>query len=54
VHIAIGSTVAIAASILPLQWAPMTGFLYFLIGPAMFTLGAVLLPAPKRTPKPSL
>jgi uncharacterized membrane protein len=53
VHIVIGSTVAVAASVLPLAWAPMSGFLFFLIGPVMFALGAVLLPAPKRAPKPS-
>ncbi len=54
VHIVIGALVALSASVLPLAWAPMSGFIYFLIGPLMFALGAVLLPSPKRTPTPSM
>jgi hypothetical protein len=51
VHIAVGSAVAFAAALLPLQWGPMAGFLYFLIGPLMFTVGSLLLPSSKRASK---
>lgn len=51
VHIAVGVTVAVSAAVLPLQWAPMSGFIYFLIGPLMFIAGAVLLAEPKRKPR---
>ena len=54
VHIVIGLTVAISASLLPLRWAPLSGFFFFLIGPLMFALGALMLSSPKRAPTPSL
>lgn len=53
-HIVIGSAVALAASVLPLQWSPLAGFLYFFIGPGVFVLGATMLPDPKPAPNPSM
>lgn len=50
VHVLIGVLVALLAAILPEQWAPLSGFFYFLIGPAMFAVGAILLAEPKRKP----
>lgn len=54
VHVVIGVSVAILASLLPLRWAPMAGFLYFFIGPVVFFLGVIFLPENKRKPTPSM
>jgi uncharacterized membrane protein len=54
VHVFVGVAVAVSASLLPLQWASFSGFIYGLIGPLIFALGAMLVPSPKRAPKPSL
>lgn len=49
VHVTIGGAVAIAAILLPLQIAPLSGFLFCLIGPIMFALsGLAEPPKPKR------
>ncbi len=53
-HMLVGVSVAIAASVLPLQWAPLAGFGYFLIGPGAFLLGVIMLPEPKQAPKASM
>lgn len=54
VHVIVGAAVAIAASLLPVLWAPMSGFLFFLIGPAVFVVGLVYLSEPKRKPTASM
>jgi uncharacterized membrane protein len=54
VHVTVGVAVATAAWLLPLLWAPMSGFLFFLIGPAVFILGAILLREPKGAPTPTM
>lgn len=54
VHVFVGALVVAAAAILPLQWAPFSGFLYFFIGPLMVLAGVVLAPAPKPGPRPGL
>lgn len=57
VHVSIGVLVAISASVLPLFWAPFSGFLYCLIGPLIFATGVVFAPNVKHAPtapKPSV
>lgn len=54
VHVSVGAAVVVAASALPLIWAPLAGFLYFLIGPLMFIAGAVVAPPPKPAPRPGM
>ncbi|MGE0739733.1 MAG: TMEM175 family protein [Hyphomonadaceae bacterium] len=54
VHVCVGGAVVLAAALLPLAWAPLAGFIYFLIGPLMFTAGVVLAPTPKAQPRPSM
>lgn len=54
VHVLIGTSVVLAAWIIPLPWSPFAGFLYCLIGPLIFIAGAITVPAPKAQPKPGL
>lgn len=48
VHVAVGLSVALLASILPVRWAPFSGFGFFVIGPMMFAMGSIFLSQPKR------
>jgi hypothetical protein len=53
VHVTVAASVAIAAAMLPVRWAPWAGFLYFFIGPALGLLGVIMLPStPKAAKKP--
>ncbi|MFN3464846.1 MAG: TMEM175 family protein [Terricaulis sp.] len=54
VHIFVGTATAIAAFALPAPWSTFSGFIYGLIGPLIFIGGAILVPTPKRAPRPGL
>jgi len=54
VHIAIGSTTAIAALTLPPPWSTLAGFIYGLIGPLIFIGSAIFVPARRRAPTPGM
>lgn len=54
VHVAIGVLVVIGVALIPRPWATFSGFLYCLIGPLIFIGGVVLVPEPKKSPKPGM
>jgi uncharacterized membrane protein len=54
VHIFVGTATAIAATTLPPPWSTFSGFIYGLIGPLIFLGGWILVPAPKKQPRPSM
>lgn len=54
VHVGVGAAVVFAALVLPLQFSPFAGFLYFFIGPLMFLVGVVVAPDPKPAPRPGM
>lgn len=54
VHILVGVSAALAALLIPPPWSPFAGFTYFFIGPLIFAGGAILVPSPKRQPRPGL
>jgi len=57
VHVSVGLAVAISAALAPIYYAPMAGFLYFLIGPLMFAISGLAAPPqvkPRRTPTPDV
>lgn len=47
IHVGVALTVVTAAASLPTPLAPMSGFLYCLIGPAIFLSGTLFLPSAK-------
>jgi hypothetical protein len=47
-----GLLVVLGVLLIPRPWATFSGFLYCLIGPLIFIGGAVLVPEPKKSPKP--
>jgi uncharacterized membrane protein len=54
VHVAVGLLVVLGVLLVPRPWATFSGFLYCLIGPLIFFGGAVLVPEPKKSPKPGI
>lgn len=54
VHVFVGTATAIAANTLPTPWSTFSGFIYSLIGPLIFIGGMILVPAPKRQPRPGM
>jgi uncharacterized membrane protein len=51
VHVTVATSVAVAAALLPVRFAPWAGFLYFFIGPALGVLGVLVLPSSGKTGK---
>lgn len=45
IHVVVAAVACALALALPVMWAPYAGFLFFLIGPAIFIAGAVLVPS---------
>lgn len=54
VHVLVGAGVVVAAALLPLHLSPLSGFLFFLIGPLMFVAGAITAPDPKPAARPGM
>jgi uncharacterized membrane protein len=54
VHVLVGASVVVVASVLPTMWAPFSGFIYGFIGPLIYVGGIFLVPTPKKAPRPGL
>lgn len=50
VHVFVGATVTIVAMFAPNAWAPLAGFLFFLIGPLIVLVSVVVPVAPTLSP----
>lgn len=53
IHVCVGLSVVAAASLTPMPWAPMTGFLYFFIGPLIMIAGLLTMREPKKRKLPA-
>lgn len=54
VHIAVGTTTAIASLTMPPPWSTFAGFIYGAIGPLIFIGGVIFVPARRRAPTPGM